>query len=282
MKASHYIFTTLSLLFFASFLSAQEAAEASVEEGMFAVVQKIDGPLDEVIVELPNGDIPDAEEGARYPEGTNLSTGDATVILAFGGVVDGVEIQNALMSVRPISDVTLDRFLTTGDSVVTRIKVKSGEIRVKITEERTDYSTDMKIATPNATASVTGTDVSAIGFSSGRGTYVAVASGSISSARDDGTVRGVSGGAFIGAGDDSALDAAMSQASKSNAPIGVASYEVAAGQLSIGGPERQASDLNNSDTNPNGFRGVSEETIREFEEDNGEFREGEPLPSRRR
>ena len=124
-------------------------------------IVKIDGPLDEVEIILKDGTEVDLEtlpDNYEFPEGTTITTGDATVIVAIDGCIDGEAIKNSMMSIRPVSEVTLDRFLFAEDSAITRIWIKSGEVRVKVTEERADYSTDMKTATPNATAGVSGTD----------------------------------------------------------------------------------------------------------------------------
>jgi|GEM_PF-6964407 len=247
------------------------------QDGIKAVVKAVEGDAAETVVIMPDSDEwLEAEVGAAYPEGTEFSTGDGvTIVLSLEGSVDGTDLADAMLSIRENSELTLDRLLVENSSVVTRLKVKTGEIRVKVTEDKPEYATDMKVATPNATASVTGTDVHAIGFNANRGTYMAVASGSISTSRADGRTRNVTGGNELNDGADSALDAALSNASSVIAPIGFVAYEVSVGQLIAGGPERSASDLNNPSTNPNAGRGGSAETDR----DTNEFDPGQTLPA---
>lgn len=260
----------------AALFAAAFALPAFAQEGIKAVVKLVEGDAAETVVITPDSDDwLEAEVGAEYPEGTEISTGDGVkIVLALEGSVDGTDLSDALLSVRENSEIKLDRLLVQDNSVVTRLKVKTGEIRVKVTEDKPEYATDMKVATPNATASVTGTDVHAIGFNANRGTYMAVASGSIS-AQSGGRTRNVTGGSELDGDSDSTLDAALNNASSVVAPIGFVAYEVKVGQLIPGGPERSASDLNNPSTNPNSGRGSFDNDTERGEE----FDPGQTLPS---
>ena len=231
-------------------------APAAQDKGLVAVVKKLEGTSDEVIVETPDSSNPTIKLDAKYPQGTRIICADASVVVSIEGDVNGVAIKNSLMVVKHDTEIKVDRCLVQDESVITRLKLKSGEVRVKVTDERVDYSTDMKVATPNATASVKGTDVHSLGYNANKGTSMVVASGSISAARADGTVRNVGGGAGLTDSADSILDAALANAAKSSTPIGMSAFEVAAGQLTVGGADRPASDLNNASTNPNASRAV--------------------------
>ncbi|MCA8939581.1 MAG: FecR domain-containing protein [Planctomycetes bacterium] len=279
MKLVHALLLAL-LLSLPSIANAQEgetpegSGEAATEgtTEFYAVVKKIDGDADEVEVELPDGEAGDVALDAKYPAGTTIVTGEATVILSLSGMVNGQEVNNAMISIRPVTELLLDQLVIASDSAATRIQIKSGDIRVKITNDREDLSTDMKVSTPNATASVTGTEVNQIGFSPNFGTTIAVASGSISAANNNGTSTNVGGGTALAAGSDSTLDSALAAATTNVAPIGMTSYEVSVSQLSIAGPNRAGSDNNNAATNPTANRNTGSGS-------GGRVDDGQPLPS---
>ena len=257
---------------------------AAADDKVEAVVKKVGGDIDDILIELPDESLPDderypvAEVDARYPEGTTIETGpDSTIIVGIEGTVDGKEIKNSMLSVRHTSNVKIARMLVSGedDSVVTRLKVKTGEVRVKVTNDREDYQTDFKVSTPNATASITGTDVQAISFSMCFGTSIAVQSGNVSAARGNGTSVDVGAGNDVDDQSGSALEAALSKA-QNIAPIGMVAFEVKVGQLITGGIERPSSDLNNPATNPNSGRSQPSDDIIQ----QSFFDDGSPLPSK--
>lgn len=252
MKTSAIIILLLAVVGVAMPLVAQD------QKGMFAVVKQIQGTASEIAVILPNGADGEVKEGARYPEGTEINTGaEDTVVLQLEGEIDGAPVPQALIAVRTATQVILDKMYVSANDTTTRIAIKNGEIRAKITTERADLGTDMKVSTPTSTASVTGTDVHAIGYSANRGSYMVVASGSIAAAGNNGQVRSVSGGTALGDGDSSVLGNALNAASSLTAPFGSVSYEVTAGQLTFAGAQRSGSDANNPATNPSGARRTS-------------------------
>lgn len=241
---------------------AEETVVEGVADGFYAVVTKYDGPEGETLLVLPDESVVETfKEGDRFQEGTQVVTGDGcTLIMTLQTVKDGKAANNSMISIRPVSEIRLDKLILSDDGAVTRLKIKSGEVRVKVTETRGDYSTDMKIATPNATASVRGTDVNQIGYSAMRGTYASVASGSISSENRRGRVSGIGGGSNLTDNSDSALDQALRDSSNVIAPIGMVEYEVSVGQLAVAGPQRPGSDLNNAGTNPTSGRSATDAT----------------------
>lgn len=246
---------------------------------LFGVVKKVDGPADDVIVELPNGEFPTIAVDAKYPQGTAITTGtSATVIIAIEGTNNGQPFQNSMISIRHTSDIKLDRMLveSDSDSVVTRLKVATGEVRLKVTDDRPDFTTDLKVATPNATASIRGTEVQSVGYSANFGTSIAVASGSIVADRANGTSAGVGAGGDV---NDSVMNALESMSTKGQVvvPQGSTAFEVSAGQLVLGGAKRTGSDTNNPNTNPSGqTSGLSSD---EFQENPNAFENGAFLPS---
>lgn len=239
-----------------------------------AKIVKVEGDASNIVIELPDGTTPTAAEGLVCPQGTVIATGEGEqVIFALEGTQNGKPFQNSMLSVRPGSEVRLDTLAVQGDSVVSRVAMTQGEVRIKVTEERQDFSTDMKVATPNATASVTGTDVTQFGFNANKGTYAAVAQGSLLATRKDGTGTKIGGGSSAG-DKNSALDQALQNATRLLAPLGMNVFEVAVGQLA-GGPERFGSDNNNPATNPNLGRGVINSELAAG--DRGDT--GQPLPA---
>ncbi|MCK6441002.1 MAG: FecR domain-containing protein [Planctomycetes bacterium] len=233
---------------------------------LFAVVKTIDGPPDEVLVQLPDASEPAIAVAARYPQGTKITTGDATVIVGIEGTLEGKAVQNSMISIRHTTETVIETALidNSSSSVVTRMKVATGEVRVKVTDESPDYSTDMKVSTPNATASVRGTDVHAIGFSANFGTVMVVASGSISAQRANGTTVGCGAGSDVNDSAMSALESAMTKG-EILVPLGSTEFEVGASQLVSGGPESAGSDTNNPLTNSTlGATGASSSSLSGF------------------
>ncbi|NUQ35000.1 MAG: hypothetical protein HUU29_08675 [Planctomycetaceae bacterium] len=131
-------------------------------DGLYARVAKIDGSVDEVLITLPSPELPDEQ---RYPtahvdmilpQGTEICTGDASLVLDFIDVRGGQGAKIGIASVRHTSMLTIDCAIVDFETnaAIMRMKVATGEVRVKITDESEDLTTDFKIATPNQTASV--------------------------------------------------------------------------------------------------------------------------------
>lgn len=249
-------------------------AVAQDAKGMFAVVKQIQGSADNFMVVMPNGAAGTVAENERYPEGTEITTGDdETLVLELEGEIDGAPVAQALIAIKPTSQIMLDKMFVSANSATTRMAIMNGEVRAKITTERADLATDMKVSTPTTTASVTGTDVHAIGYNANFGSYVQVATGSIAAANANGQVRSVSGGTGLGDGDSGVLGNALNASSSLTAPFGSVTYEVTAGQLTFAGAQRAGSDANNPATNPSGNR-------RATAAERAGFNPGETLPSR--
>lgn len=231
------------------------AAPLAAEGGLKAKVTQLIGQADDFIVTLPDFSEAEAKVGAIFEEGTEITTNsEGTIALQLEGEVDGAPVPHAIVAIKPGTRFLLDKMAVSQDSISTRLAIKNGEVRVKLVEETTSVATDMKVSTPTATASVTGTDVHAIGYNANFGSYVQVASGSISSANANGQVRAVGGGEGMADGDSGPLGAALNASSVINAPFGMVTYEVTSGQLTFSGSLRGGADANNPMTNPSGAR----------------------------
>jgi hypothetical protein len=229
------------------------AQNAPSPDSIAAVCQSIEGDPDEVVLKVPGkGEVRIAKD-AKYPEGTTIDCGDGVnVAFTLEGSVGGDAITNAVLAVRQTTSARIDKLVVQGDSVTTRLKLKTGEVRLKITQDGVKVATDMKVATPTATASIVGTELQAVGFNANRGSYQLVASGTINAANVNGTTRNVSGGGFGGEGTGTGTDLNLGASSSNNSPVGMTVWEVSAGQLAFSGVERPGSDANNPGTNPTG------------------------------
>jgi hypothetical protein len=235
-------------------LCALAAPLAAQDTEFHAVVERFTGFEDGFIIELPNGDLGAVAVGSKFPAGTRITTDvDCTMILNLEGESEGVTFREAILSIAQLTDALIDKMFVRGPSVTTRVALQNGEVALKITQERADYATDMKVATPTTTASITGTG-GAVSHSANFGTQVTLFSGSMQAQNQNGQVRNVTEGTTLGEGDDSTLANNLNSSSSNNAPIGSVSYEVTAGQLSFVGSQRSGSDANNPRTNPSGAR----------------------------
>jgi len=90
-----------------------------------------------------------AKKGMVLKEGAKISTGfRAKCSLLFAG--------NSVFVVKSLSQMTVSRFLKEKDTIETKVKLRIGDIRIKVKENQTT-KTDLKVTTPNPTCSVRGT-----------------------------------------------------------------------------------------------------------------------------
>ena len=115
----------------------------------------------ETEVLLPDGTLIELSEGVKngtislpygLPEKAQIFTGDETIVrVGLGG--------NAVITVDALSEFTLDKFNVDRSraqpNVLTRMRLKTGKVDVDIAKG--EFTSDMKIATPVNTGTVTGT-----------------------------------------------------------------------------------------------------------------------------
>ncbi|MBI4577778.1 MAG: FecR domain-containing protein [Planctomycetes bacterium] len=120
---------------------APPAAEAKV------VVKSLSGPAD--LLPRPDAEWTAAEVGMELSPGATLFTGSGCFALLQFADFSVVEVE-------PLTEMRMGEFLLAkaDGEVRTRLQLRSGRVRVEIKES--SYRSDMQIATPNATASVTG------------------------------------------------------------------------------------------------------------------------------
>ena len=138
-------------------------------------VTHVAGDVDDILIEFPDESLSDDLRypivfvGMKIPEGTTVETGpDSSIRIAMLDEAK-VEIPGTSISVRHTSNIKFARCLISGedDIWVLRLKVKTGEIEFK---EPVSDLLEVKIATPNSTASLTSGDVGAISYSNAFGT----------------------------------------------------------------------------------------------------------------
>lgn len=94
----------------------------------------------------------DAEVGMIICSGTMIFTDiDSALNIKFG------DNANCTVYIGELSTITLDKYFNNESIVRTRLKVRQGLIRVKVTEQDKEIKTDMKVKTPNYSASPAGT-----------------------------------------------------------------------------------------------------------------------------
>ncbi|MBI4835495.1 MAG: FecR domain-containing protein [Planctomycetes bacterium] len=146
--------------------------ESKPESGGEVLEVTVDAVEGEVEVKLPGEKewIP-AEKGMKLKEGTRVSTGfKSKIVLLFA--------DNSTVVVKPLTQMNISRFEQKGATVETNLKIRVGSIRVKVTEDQ-PVKTDMKISTPNATASVRGTEIEEVESSQHFGDSISVDSGEV-------------------------------------------------------------------------------------------------------
>jgi hypothetical protein len=90
-----------------------------------------------------------ATKGMVLTEGAKISTGfRSKCALNFS--------DNSVFTVKSLTQMTVNRFLKDGDTIETKIKLRIGDVRLKVKEDQ-PVKTDLKVTTPNAVCSVRGT-----------------------------------------------------------------------------------------------------------------------------
>ena len=143
--------------------SAVEAAKPpKVDAAVKVVVKSVSGEAEFLLPETEDPKV--LEVGLSLPLKTQIFTGDETIVRLDLG-------QNVVVTIDALSEFTLDQFAIDRSlaqpNVTTRMRLKTGKVDVDIAKG--EFTSDMKIATPNATASVTGSGCT-LSFSRGHGT----------------------------------------------------------------------------------------------------------------
>lgn len=121
----------------------QPAVAGGVE--IEALVKGIEGAVD--VMRPDDKDWVPAEVGMKLAPASQISTGpDSTALLAVG---DNVEV-----TVGPLTQGEVARFAVAGDTQQTKMKLDIGSMKVEV--KKGTLKTDLKVATPNSTASVSG------------------------------------------------------------------------------------------------------------------------------
>lgn len=108
-----------------------------------------------------------ARTGMQLSQGDELATGfDSTVTLKFE--------DNSVVSVKPLTQFTIDRFLKDSEAVHTDIALKIGEIKAQVVQDA-PLASDFVVITPSIVASVRGTEEDVV--TSDKGTEVRYLSG---------------------------------------------------------------------------------------------------------
>lgn len=138
---------------------------------LYALDVLVDTLSGEVEVKQGSGAWQSAQKGMKLAAGDRVSTGfDSKVILKFE--------DNSVVTVKSLTQITIDRFLKDETAVRTDVAVRVGEIKAEV-ERGKGTKSDFVVITPASVVSVRGTDETI--NSSDIGTRVSV---------DDGQVRG--------------------------------------------------------------------------------------------
>lgn len=143
-------------------LALQAAAQEPAKE-LEAVVVSLKGTVD---VKRPaDADWVAAERNMKLGKGAALCTSIASSAeLLFAG--------NVKVTVRPLTEATIETLAQAGGQVGTDINLKFGTIEVDI--QKGDLRTDMKVRAPNSTTSVSGSQGIVRAFASGGGALIAL------------------------------------------------------------------------------------------------------------
>lgn len=158
-----------------------------------------------------------AVKGMVLKEGARISTGfKAKAILLFS--------DNSAAVVNSLTQMTISRFSKDGNSVKTDLSLRIGSIRVKVKENQ-PVKTDMKISTPNATASVRGTEINEVKSSSHFGDTISIESGKVNFATKEGNIN-VQGGESTNQSLINPLENALLKIVAQISPIGLTKSEI--------------------------------------------------------
>jgi hypothetical protein len=178
-----------------------------------------------------------AVKGMTMKEGARISTGfKAKAVLLFD--------DNSTAVVKSLTQMTISRFIKDGNVIKTDLKLRIGSIRVKVNEKQ-PVKTDMKISTPNATASVRGTEINEIKSSSHFGDTISIGAGKVNYETKEGNIN-VQGGESTNQNLVNPLENALLQIVAQIAPIGLTKSEI---QNLIIAPNL-ITDINSNTANP--------------------------------
>ncbi len=129
--------------------------------GMYAQSGTITGIAGKVEYQLPGKTWKPARVGDVVTKGTMISTGFKSTAL--------IKIANATITVKPITRLSLEQIVKTEGGTQTQLYLVSGRVLADVTPQP-NQSTDFKVSSPTATASVRGTSfefdgINLIGYS---------------------------------------------------------------------------------------------------------------------
>ena len=158
-----------------------------------------------------------AVKGMKLTEGARISTGfKSKAVLLFA--------DNSTAVVKSLTQMTISRFIKDGNAVKTDLKLRIGSIRIKVNENQ-PVKTDMKISTPNSTASVRGTEIEEVKSSSHFGDTISIESGKVNYETKDGNIN-VQGGESTNQNLINPIENALMQIVALIAPIGLTQSEI--------------------------------------------------------
>src|SRR3989339_1438651 len=158
-----------------------------------------------------------AAKGMKLAEGARISTGfKSKAVLLFA--------DNSTAVVKSLTQMTISRFIKDGNAVKTDLKLRIGTIRIKVNENQ-PVKTDMKISTPNSTASVRGTEIEEVKSSSHFGDTISIESGKVNYETKDGNIN-VQGGESTNQNLINPIENALMQIVALIAPIGLTQSEI--------------------------------------------------------
>lgn len=127
-------------------LKPVELPEELKNQPLTATITEIDGYAD---MKLADGTWVILKKGSFIPNDAVVYTGyDATILIQFR--------DHLVVYLRSLSELSIKQFETDPSVYRTELKLESGELRFKV--EESTIKTDMKVSTPNASGSVSGTD----------------------------------------------------------------------------------------------------------------------------
>jgi hypothetical protein len=169
---------------------------------LYALEILVDAVEGDVEVKSGGGGWATAQQGMKLAAGDRVSTGfDSRAVLKFE--------DNSVVTVKPLTQLTIDRFLKDEAAMRTDVAVKIGEIRAQV-EHRKDLKSDFAVITPTSVVSVRGTD-EAVGVSD-RGTDVDIADGKVQAENERNQPTQVSGGQGASVAPDTQITAPIERA----------------------------------------------------------------------
>ena len=215
-----------------------ENPEKSVSDVLEVTIDAIEGEAE--VCPFQEKDWVAAVKGMKLTEGAKISTGfKSQVVLLFA--------DNSTVVVKSLTQLTVSRFIKEGDKVTTDLKIRVGAVRVKVTENQ-PAKTDMKISTPNATASVRGTEIEEVKASRHFGDSIAIDSGKVEFRNKERAIT-VKGGESTNQNLTNPIENAVLKTVAEITPAGVTPEEQQA-LVDISSLDSLIGDVNSSTSNP--------------------------------